>query len=63
MRGSLFWGPYNGDPTIWGTILGSPLFGNSHMPAWLATIAFIHSGFLVAVRSSSSAFDGPRFQG
>ena len=31
MRGSLFWGPYNRDPTIWGTILGSPLFGNSHI--------------------------------
>ena len=24
----LFWGPYNKDPTIWGTILGSPIFGN-----------------------------------
>ena len=30
-RGTLFWGPYNKDPTIWGTILGSPIFGNSHM--------------------------------
>ena len=30
-RGTLFWGPYNKDPTIWGTILGSPTFGNSHI--------------------------------
>ena len=28
--GTLFWGPYNKDPTIEGTILGSPIFGNSH---------------------------------
>ena len=30
-RGTLFWGPYNKDPTISGTILGSPIFGNSHI--------------------------------
>ena len=29
--GTLYWGPYNKDPTIWGTILGPPIFGNSHM--------------------------------
>ena len=29
MRGTLFWGPYNKDPTIQGTISGSPIFGNS----------------------------------
>ena len=29
-RGTLFGGPYNKDPTIWGTILGSPIFGNPH---------------------------------
>ena len=27
-------GPYNKDPTIWGTILGSPIFGNSHIAVW-----------------------------
>ena len=30
-RGTLFWGPYNKDPTIEGTILGSPIVGNSHI--------------------------------
>ena len=30
-RGTLFWGPSNKDPTISGTILGSPIFGNSHV--------------------------------
>ena len=30
MRGTLFWGPYNKDPAISGTILGSSIFGNSH---------------------------------
>ena len=30
-KGTLFWGPYNKDPTIWGTILGSPVFGKSHL--------------------------------
>ena len=30
-EGTLFWGPYNKVPTIWGTILGSPIFGNPHM--------------------------------
>ena len=27
----LFWGPYNKDPTIQGTFLGSPIFGNPHV--------------------------------
>ena len=31
IRGTLFWGPYNQDPTIWGTIFGSPIFGNSQL--------------------------------
>ena len=31
IRGTLFRGPYNKDPTIEGTILGSPIFGNSHI--------------------------------
>ena len=30
-RGSLFGGPYNKDPTIYGSIFGPPIFGNSHM--------------------------------
>ena len=30
-RGALLWGPYNKDPTISGTILGSPIFGNPHL--------------------------------
>ena len=29
--GTLLWGPYNKDPTIEGTILGCPIFGNSHI--------------------------------
>ena len=32
--GTLFWGPYNKDPTIWGAILGSPIFGNPHIGGW-----------------------------
>ena len=31
IRGPFFWGPYNKDPTIWATILVSPIFGNSHI--------------------------------
>ena len=31
-RGTLFWGSYNKDPTISGTISGSPIFGNSPFP-------------------------------
>ena len=31
IRGTLFWGPYNKDLTIKDTILGSPIFGNSHI--------------------------------
>ena len=29
--GTLFWGPYNKDPTIHGPKLGSPIFGNSQI--------------------------------
>ena len=31
IRATLFWGPYNKDPTMKGTILGSPIFGNPHL--------------------------------
>ena len=30
-RGTVFWGAYNKDPTISGTLFGSPIFGNSHV--------------------------------
>ena len=30
IRGTLFWGPYYKDPTLQGTILGYPIFGNSY---------------------------------
>ena len=30
-RGTLFGGPYNKDPTIEGTILGSTIFGTPHI--------------------------------
>ena len=33
IRGTLFWGPCDKDPTVWGAILGSPIFGNSHKGA------------------------------
>ena len=29
MRSAVFRGPYNKDPTIWGTRLGAPILGNS----------------------------------
>ena len=29
--GALVWCPYDKDPTIWGTILRFPIFGNPHM--------------------------------
>ena len=32
IRGTLFWGPYNKDPTSLGAILESPFFGNSLNP-------------------------------
>ena len=34
IRGTLFWGPSSKDPTISGSMLGSPIFGNSHMHNW-----------------------------
>ena len=30
--GTLFCWPFYKDPTLWGTILGSPTFGDSHIP-------------------------------
>ena len=32
-KGTFFWGPYNKDPTIQGTISGAPIFGNPHLSA------------------------------
>ena len=31
ITGTFFWGPYNEYPTLEGTILRSPIFGNSHV--------------------------------
>ena len=46
--GTLFWRPYNKDPTIWGTILGSPIFGNSHV--WqVTTTCHVNSAGTVCV--------------
>ena len=46
--GALFWGPYNKDPTIEGTILGSPIFGNPHIVAAFEGFGFRDSpGLLV----------------
>ena len=51
---TLLWGPYTKDPTISGTILESPIFGNSHHgarkdkqktltpEAWLPSFSFPH---------------------
>ena len=38
-----FWVPNNGDPTIQGTILGSPIFGNSHLTCGNTKHAMLHS--------------------
>ena len=32
--GALFWGPYDKDPAIWGTILGAPIFGNPRFESY-----------------------------
>ena len=48
MRVTLFWGPYNKDPTTKGTILVSPIVGNSHLrfrasrssPWWIQGLGF-----------------------
>ena len=40
IRGTLFWGPYNKDPTISGIRLGSPIFGNSHMDSGFGGLGF-----------------------
>ena len=31
IRGTVFWDPENKDPTIWGSVIGSPIFGNPHV--------------------------------
>ena len=45
IRGTLFGGPYNKDPTIYGTILGSRIFGSSQ----------IDPGYSADIRGSSIA--------
>ena len=43
IRGTLFCGPYSKDPTILGyyTRVPSPIFGNSHIEAKIATTKYI----------------------
>ena len=38
ISGTLFWGPYNKDPTIQATIVGSHIFGNSHIKTLYITL-------------------------
>ena len=40
MKGTVFWGPSNKNPTIEGTILGSPIFGNPHfgLQSWSSAL-------------------------
>ena len=40
-EGTLFWGPYNKDPTIKGTILGSPILGSPHIINVTAPLGFL----------------------
>ena len=40
LRGTFFWGPYNKDPTTWGTILGPPIFGNLQMKSTACSTCF-----------------------
>ena len=44
IRGYLIWGPYNKDPTIQGTILGSPIFGNSHVCMYVCM--YVHISYV-----------------
>ena len=45
-RGTLFWGPYNNKDPFLVTILGSHIFGNSHM-VWVGLKGFGALGFRV----------------
>ena len=44
IRGTVFWSPYNKDPTIRGTILGPPILGNSDMAARLLQASWRNLG-------------------
>ena len=50
--GTLFWGPYDKDPTIQGTILGSPIFGNSHIEVQDCVVHDVMDGVVVAMVGS-----------
>ena len=55
--GTLFWGPHNKDPTIQGAILGSPMFGNSHMDPKYYTITWtlwVKGGFGALTSSTNT---------
>ena len=67
MRGTLFWFPYNKDPTIWGIIFGSPIFGNSHICRQdklrrVPTSMAFGSATLQNVKSNSSWLQGSWFR-
>ena len=67
IRSTLSWGPYNKDPTIGGTIFGSPIFGNSHTDADVPatpvephvpireSVRGPHSGDIVSPRAQATA--------
>ena len=39
ISGTVFWGPYKKDPSIWGSLLGSPTFGNPHIAPLRVSLA------------------------
>ena len=56
-RGIVFWGPYNRDPIISGTILGTPIFGNSYIASWIegCTLSQLGQGSRVSTESSGES--------
>ena len=61
-RGTSFWGPYNKDPTILGSMFGSPIFGNSHMRESYPAIFCLLRPF-GALSNPSPKPDGPKIRG
>ena len=64
IRGTLLWGPFfNKEPTIWGTILGFPIFGNPpHFRGSSPELSDPTKPLLSRCRDKAESADSPEIQ-
>ena len=62
IRGTLFGGPYNKGPTIWGAILGSHIFENSQRVLQVVIMVIIYRAVQETIKGRQQCLFRPLFK-